>query len=197
MSVRPVDHRAGGPSGDALSVMATQRSEHLTDLGFHSNELGAFLAIAYALGLGVWDGAESGRSRKRSERLLVVTAIALLLTFSRGAYLAFAVANVLVFMRGAPKKKAAFLVLSASLWLAAPAALVDRVGYGLDEQETSTRSVPAESRIVAAAASRYCRPSVVWTGAAVHHVDGGTRFQEIFPVNLLTTRSWISFSISV
>jgi hypothetical protein len=118
-------------SGEALSVIATQRSEHLTILGFHSNEFGTFLAIAYGLSLGVWNSAESGREKKKLGVIVVGTGIALLLTFSRGAYLAFAVTNVVVFMGSSPKKRAAFLLVTLLLALAAPAPLVERAGYGL------------------------------------------------------------------
>jgi O-antigen ligase len=170
-------------SGEALSVMATQRSEHLTALGFHSNEFGAFLAIAYGLGLGIWDGAEPGRPRKALGALLVVTAVALLLTFSRGAYLAFAVANVVVFMRGAPKKKAAFLVLTAALWFAAPTALVDRVGYGLTSRDANEISagrvdnlwLPLLPNIADHLWFGQGLQSIMWTDAQI--------FQEIYPVN--------------
>ena len=170
-------------SGDALSVMATLRSEHLTSLGFHSNELGAFLAIAYGLGLGVWDGAERGRSRTAFGALLVVTAVALLLTFSRGAYLAFAVATVVVFMRGAPKKRAAFVVLAAMLWFAAPAPLVDRIGYGLTSKDVNEISagrvenlwVPLLPDIADHLWFGQGLQSIMWTDAQL--------FQEIYPVN--------------
>ncbi len=170
-------------SGDALSVLATLRSEHLTSLGFHSNELGAFLAIAYGLGLGVWDGAERGRSKTALGALMVMTAVALLLTFSRGAYLAFAVATVVLFMRKAPKKRAAFLVLTASLWFAAPAPLVDRIGFGLTSKDVNEISagrvenlwVPLLPDIADHLWFGQGLQSIMWTDAQL--------FQEIYPVN--------------
>ena len=171
-------------SGDALSVMATLRNEHLTNLGFHSNELGAFLAIAYGLGLGMWDGAEPGRSRKALGALLVLTVIALLLTFSRGAYLGFAVTTVVVFLGGAPKKQAAFLLLTALLWFAAPAPLVDRIGYGLTSKDVNEISagrvdnlwLPLLPDIANHLWFGQGLQSIMWTDAQ--------RFQEIFPASL-------------
>ena len=171
-------------SGESLSVLATQRSEHLTALGFHSNEFGTFLAIAYGLGLGIWDGTESGRSRKVLGATLVITVIALLLTFSRGAYLAFAVTNVVVFMRGAPKKRAAFFVILALLWIAAPSALVDRIGYGLSSKDVNEISagrveklwLPLLPDIAGHLWFGQGMQSIMWTDAQ--------RFQEIFPASL-------------
>jgi O-antigen ligase len=171
-------------SGDALSVMATLRSEHLTNLGFHSNELGAFLAIAYGLGLGMWDGAERGRSRKALGALLALTVVALLLTFSRGAYLGFAVTTIVVFLGGAPKKQAAFLVLTALLWFAAPAPLVDRIEYGLTSKDVNEISagrvdnlwLPLLPDIANHLWFGQGLQSIMWTDAQ--------RFQEIFPANL-------------
>ena len=171
-------------SGDALSILATQRSEHLISLGFHSNEFGAFLAIAYGIGLGMWEGAERGRRRTALGVLLVVTAVALLLTFSRGAYLAFAVTNAVVFMRAAPKKRAAFLALTAMLWLAAPAVFVDRIGYGLTSKDVNEISagrvenlwLPLLPDIANHLWFGQGLQSIMWTDAQ--------RFQEIFPANL-------------
>jgi O-antigen ligase len=171
-------------SGEALSVMATLRSEHLTSIGFHSNELGAFLAIAYGLGLGVWDGAEKGRSRTALGALLAVTAVALLLTFSRGAYLAFAVVTVVVFMRGAPKKRAAFLCLALALWFAAPTVLVDRIGYGMTSKDAN--------EISAGRVENIWMPLLldvadhVWVGQGLHSImwTDAQRFQEIYPVSI-------------
>ena len=132
--------------------------------------------------LGVWDGAR-GRSKKALGALLVLTAVALLLTFSRGAYLAFAVATVVVFMRGAPKKRAAFLVLTAALWFAAPAPLVDRIGYGLTSKDVNEISagrvenlwVPLLPDIADHLWFGQGLQSIMWTDAQL--------FQEIYPVN--------------
>jgi O-antigen ligase len=170
-------------SADALSVMAAQRNEHLMALGFHSNEFGEFLAIAYGLGLGVWNGTQSGRSKTVVGVILVLTAIALVLTFSRGAYLAFAVTNILVFMRGAPKKKAAFLCLLTVLWIAAPAPLVDRIQYGLTSKDVNEISagrvenlwLPLLPDIADHLWFGQGLLSIMWTDAQL--------FQQIYPVN--------------
>ncbi len=170
-------------SGEALSVIATQRSEHLTVLGFHSNEFGTFLAIAYGLSLGVWNSAESGRDKKRLGAIVVATGIALLLTFSRGAYLAFAVTNVVVFMGSSPKKRAAFLLVTLLLALAAPAPLVDRAGYGLTTRDANEISagrvdnlwVPLLPNIADHLWVGQGLQSIMWTEAQL--------FQQIYPVN--------------
>jgi len=170
-------------SGDALSVIATQRSEHLISLGFHSNELGAFLAIAYGLALGVWRGSATGRFKSMMAALLGVTAIALLLTFSRGAYLAFAVTNVVVFMGSSPKKRAAFLLLTTLLWLAAPAPVVDRVAYGLSSKDVNEISAGRVENLWLPLLPDVANhlwlgqglQSIMWTDAQL--------FQQIYPVN--------------
>jgi O-antigen ligase len=170
-------------SGEALSVIATQRSEHLTTLGFHSNEFGTFLAIAYGLCLGVWNSAESGRHKNRLGAIVVATGIALLLTFSRGAYLAFAVTNVVVFMGSSPKKRAAFLLVTLLLALAAPAPLVDRAGYGLTTRDANEISagrvdnlwIPLLPDIADHLWVGQGLQSIMWTEAQL--------FQQIYPVN--------------
>jgi hypothetical protein len=171
-------------SGEALSILATQRSEHLISLGFHSNEFGAFLAIAYGLGLGVWHGAERGRRRTAAGVLLVVTAVALLLTFSRGAYLAFAVTNVVVFMCAAPRKRAAFLALTAMLWLAAPSVFVDRIGYGLTSKDVNEISAGRVENLWLPLLPDIANN--LWLGQGLQSImwTDAQRFQEIFPANL-------------
>ena len=152
-------------------------------LGFHSNEFGTFLAIAYGLSLGVWNSAESGREKKRLGAIVVGTGIALLLTFSRGAYLAFAVTNVVVFMGSSPKKRAAFLLVTLLLALAAPAPLVDRAGYGLTTRDANEISagrvdnlwVPLLPNIADHVWVGQGLQSIMWTEAQL--------FQQIYPVN--------------
>jgi len=171
-------------SGEPLSVMATQRSEHLINLGFHSNELGAFLAIAYGLGLGVWDGTEHGRSRTALGALLAMTALAVLLTFSRGAYLALAVVTVVVLMKGAPRKRVVVLCATALLLFAAPAPLLDRIGYGVNSRDVNEISagrvdnlwLPLLPDIADHLWFGQGLQSIMWTDAQ--------QFQEIFPASL-------------
>ncbi len=171
-------------SGDALSVMATQRNEHLVSLGFHSNELGAFLAIAYGLGLGVWDGTEQGRSRTALGGVLAMTALAVLLTFSRGAYLALAVITVVVLMKGAPRKRLVVLCATALLLFSAPAPLLDRIGYGVNSRDVNEISagrvdnlwVPLLPDIADHLWFGQGLQSIMWTDAQ--------QFQEIFPASL-------------
>jgi O-antigen ligase len=170
-------------SAEAFSILATQRSEHLITLGFHSNEFGTFLAIAYALGLGMWMGVE-GSQRKAFGALLATTAVALLLTFSRGAYLAFAVTNIVVFMRAAPKKRAAFLLVAALLWLVAPAAMADRIGYGLASRDANEISAGRIDNLWLPLLPDIAKH--LWFGQGMHSImwTDAQRFQEIFPVTL-------------
>jgi O-antigen ligase len=130
-------------SGQSLLAMAQadeQRNEHLAAVGFHSNEFGTMLAIAYALLLGIRDAVPGRRAKAAISLTLALTVTALLLTFSRGAYLAFAVTNVLFFMRATPRRKAAFVTLVVIAFLAAPAAVADRAQYALDSRDPNAIS---------------------------------------------------------
>jgi hypothetical protein len=173
-------------SGQSLLTMAQadERYEHLTTLGFHSNEFGTMLAIAYAVLLGTRDGVQSRRGRAAISLTLAMTATALILTFSRGAYVAFAVTNVLFFMRASAGRKAALVTLVLLMWVVAPAAIVDRTKYALDSQDPNTISagrldniwLPILPDIKDHLFFGQGLQSIMWTDAQ--------RFQLIYPVNM-------------
>lgn len=129
-------------SGQSLAALAQpdERNEHLAAIGFHSNELGTMLAIAYALSLGIRDAMRSPRLRAAMSLTLVLTGGALILTFSRGAYVAFAVTNMLFFMRASPRRKATLVTVVLLVWLVAPAAVVNRAQYALDSRDPNAIS---------------------------------------------------------
>ena len=124
-------------SGVSLGTMADAgyRNEHLKGIGFHSNELGTFLAIAYALLLGARAGMASRQAKNTAAVALCLIGAALVLTFSRGALLAFAVTNAVYFMTGSPRKRAAFAVLVVVACLAAPSAVFERAQFGVDTRD--------------------------------------------------------------
>src|SRR5712691_2614013 len=125
-------------SGVALGELASSSSrETLSALGLHANDLGRLYAVAYALLLFTW--AESKDPGLRPALLasmgLVVTA--LVLTFSRGAFLGFIVVNVLFLLWRRNAKTLVFLGLMVAVALfLIPGAVYDRVatgfGSGLD-----------------------------------------------------------------
>lgn len=125
-------------SGIALSALARDDSrEFLSPLGLHANDLGRLYAVAYALVLFTWSEATSRRLRLALLVALGLTALALMLTFSRGGFVALAVVNALYMLWRFSAKTllvAAFAVVAALLF--APEAIYERLtsghGAGLD-----------------------------------------------------------------
>lgn len=122
---------ASGASLDELSSAGARG--FLSPLGVHANELGCLYALAYALLLFTW-----AATRERVLKLALVASMllivaALVLTFSRGAFLAFLVVNVLFVLtrRHAYGWILGGLLLGA-LMLALPGAVYDRLSVGFD-----------------------------------------------------------------
>jgi O-antigen ligase len=119
-------------SGIGLSELAGSGSrEFLSPLGMHANDLGRLYVIAYAILL--FTRAESGKSGMRLALLasMGLMAVALVLTFSRGAFVGFAVVNVLfVLWRRNVKTLVTFAILAALALFLLPAAVYDRIGTG-------------------------------------------------------------------
>lgn len=122
-------------SGVALSQLASSDSRaFLSTLGMHANDQGRLYAIAYALLLFTW--AESKETGTRLALLasmgLVVTA--LVLTFSRGAFVGFILVNVLFLLWRRSVTALVFFGLVVSIALfALPTAVYDRVSTGEGE----------------------------------------------------------------
>jgi O-antigen ligase len=122
-------------AGVSLGLLASSQSrEFFAALGLHSNDLGRLYAVAYALLLFTW-----GETRDMAlKALLVVTmgvlTLALLLTFSRGAFIGFVVVNALYLLWkfNARTVGIALLVLAAAMWLM-PGAVVGRMMTGMQE----------------------------------------------------------------
>jgi O-antigen ligase len=171
-------------SGTSLTVLAAQRGEHLVKLGFHSNEFGTLLAVAYALLLGTREGVRDRRSRAILGVTLWATALALVLTFSRGAYVAFLATNALYFLRASPGKKMVAVAGAAFVVLFAPSILIDRIQYGFDGGDLNAISAgrldgiwaPLLPDIGANLLFGQGLHSIMWTDAQ--------RFQQIFPVSI-------------
>lgn len=118
--------------GVALGELASSTSrEFLTGLGMHANELGRLYAVAYALLLFTW--AESKESGFRMVLLasMALVVVALILTFSRGAFFGFVVVNVLFLLWRRSAKTLLFLgLLAAAAVFLLPGAVYDRVTTG-------------------------------------------------------------------
>jgi O-antigen ligase len=119
-------------SGVALSELASSLRGSLTTwVGMHENELGRLYAVAYALLLFTW-----AESKDRGLKLALLASmglvvVALMLTFSRGAFLGFIVVNVLFLLWRRNAKALTFAVLLAAVALfLLPGAVYDRVETG-------------------------------------------------------------------
>ena len=121
-------------SGYSVAMLAGAGArEFLSPLGLHANDLGRLYAIAYALLL--FTCAETTDSMLRS--VLVATmglvAVALVLTFSRGALFGFVVVNVLFLLsRRRPATWLAAGVVAAVGLLVMPGAVYERMTLGFD-----------------------------------------------------------------
>jgi hypothetical protein len=122
-------------SGVSLSQLAGTYSRHfLSTLGLHANDLGRLYAIAFALLLFVWDRTERWGLKFLLLIAMGMVALALLLTFSRGAFFGFAVVCVLYLaLRRSLKTMLLAAVLIPPALLLAPGALWSRLEMGMGE----------------------------------------------------------------
>jgi len=118
--------------GTGLGEMASSTSrEFLSALGMHANELGRLYAIAYALLLFTW--AESKQFGLRLVLLVSMGLVvaALVLTFSRGAFVGLIVVNLLFLVWHRNARALIFLGLVAAVVpFVLPDAVYDRITTG-------------------------------------------------------------------
>jgi len=125
-------------SGVALGQLASDDSRgFLSPLGLHANDLGRLYAVAYALLLFTWAESKDTGLRLALLASMGMVVVALVLTFSRGAFLGFTVVNVLFLLwRRNAKALMFFGLLAAVAAFLLPSAVYDRVesgfGSGLD-----------------------------------------------------------------
>ncbi len=121
---------ASGMSFDALA--GVYERDFLSPLGLHANELGRMYAVAYALLLFMWYDAKNPRLSPLLILSMGVIVVALLLTFSRGAFLAFLLVNGLfILWRGSAKTAMGAAIVGLAMLLALPGAVLVRVQLGL------------------------------------------------------------------
>ena len=126
-------------SGVALGQLADSESRSfLSALGMHANDLGRLYAVAYALLLFTWAESKEPGIRLALLASIAVVVVALMLTFSRGAFTGFIVVNALFLwwrLNARTVIVAAFLAGGAAFVL--PDAVYDRIttgfGFGLNE----------------------------------------------------------------
>jgi len=125
-------------SGVALGQLASDDSrDFLSPLGLHANDLGRLYAVAYAVLLFTWAESKDTGLRFALLASMGMVVVALVLTFSRGAFLGFIVVNVLFLLwRRNAKALVFFGLLAAVAAFLLPGAVYDRVesgfGHGLD-----------------------------------------------------------------
>jgi O-antigen ligase len=130
-------------SGASLqNAAAANTRSFLSPLGLHANDLGRLAATAYALLLFTW--ASTNRLGLKFALLITmgVVVIALLLTFSRGAFFGFIVVNGLFLISRRNRNAWSLLFIAAGLVLAAmllPGVFMSRLetGFGVDANAVS------------------------------------------------------------
>ena len=121
--------RASGVALDELG-RATSR-DFLTALGMHANELGRLYAMAYALLLFTWAQSESQAVKVALLASMGVVVAALLLTFSRSAFVGVIIVNALYLLWHRNVRTITFLgVLAVAGLLALPDVVYERITYG-------------------------------------------------------------------
>jgi len=121
-------------SGVRLGELSSTGSrEFFSTLGMHANDLGRMYAVAYALLLFTW-----GETKDRALKMVLVATmfvlvIALVLTFSRGAFMGFLMINGLFLLWKFNAKTLAIALLVGSIGLLfMPGAVMTRLMLGFD-----------------------------------------------------------------
>lgn len=103
-------------------------------LGMHANDLGRMYAVAYGLLLFSWAESKSRYFKLACVATMVLVVTALVLTFSRGAFVGFFIVNALFLLwRFNAKTTVLALVVGLGLILVLPGAVFDRMSMGFNE----------------------------------------------------------------
>ena len=122
-------------SGVSLGLLAsTQSREFFSALGMHANDLGRLYAVAYGLLLFTWGETKDLTLKGVLVVTMGVLTLALLFTFSRGAFVGFVLVNALFLMwkLNARTLALALVVLALAAWLL-PGAVIGRMSLGFGE----------------------------------------------------------------
>jgi O-antigen ligase len=117
-----------------LSVLASPRARaFFSEIGAHANDFGRIFVTAYALMLFTWWESKQPRTRLALFVVICVLIIAIILTFSRNAFLGFFLVNGLFLLWKFNMKKVGWALLGLALALLfAPGAVYRRLSYGFD-----------------------------------------------------------------
>jgi O-antigen ligase/polysaccharide polymerase Wzy-like membrane protein len=122
-------------SGVGLKQLASsgEARNFLSVLGLHANDLGRLYVIAYALLVFTWAESKEAGLRLVLFASMGLVAAALVLTFSRGAFLGFVVVNMLFLLWHRSAKTLILIGLMAAAPLLLPDAVYDRITSGSGE----------------------------------------------------------------
>jgi hypothetical protein len=129
-------------SGVRLGQLAeTNARQFFSAIGMHANDLGRLYVCAYALLLFTWWETKESSLKLWLFFTLGIVGLALLLTFSRGAFLGFMVVNALFLLWKFNSKTLGLALLGTVLIAAfAPGAVYRRVTFGFDSGDADTVS---------------------------------------------------------
>jgi len=121
-------------SGVRLGQLASANSRRFFDeIGMHANDLGRLFAVAYALLLFVWWDTKNLRLKTVLFFTLNLSALALILSFSRGAFLGFFLVNGLFLAwKFNAKSVSIALIVAAIITLMAPEYVWNRLTFGFN-----------------------------------------------------------------
>lgn len=120
-------------SGLSLGELAltTQRG-FLSAVGMHANDLGRLYAVAYGLLLFTWGETKDLRLKTVLLATMGVLTLALLFTFSRGAFIGWIMVNVLFLVWKFNAKTLGLAIIAGGVGLAfMPGAVISRMSLGL------------------------------------------------------------------
>ena len=120
-------------SGLSLGELAltTQRS-FLSAVGMHANDLGRLYAVAYGLLLFTWGETKDLRLKTVLLATMGLLTLALLFTFSRGAFIGWIMVNVLFLVWKFNAKTLGLAILAGAVGLSfMPGAVISRMSLGL------------------------------------------------------------------
>jgi O-antigen ligase len=101
-------------------------------LGMHANDLGRLYAVAYALLLFTWGETKDARLKTILLVTMGVLTLALMLTFSRGAFVGWVMVNVLFLVWKFNARTVGLAVLAGGIGVAfMPGAVIGRMSMGL------------------------------------------------------------------
>jgi len=115
-------------------LSGTYHRHFFSPLGLHANDLGRLYACAYALLLFTWDRTENMAFKSTLFGAMVLVVLALLMTFSRGAFFGFILVNVIYLLSRRRVKTLVLAVLAIPVGLYfTPGAVWSRVSMGFGD----------------------------------------------------------------